>query len=404
MKIHKMHRLLDQLTDSEIEQSPNRAHELLQVLFNDLLKTAYSMVRGLAPPRIVHGLMELEIELGGEDADYKTFNHLQMLDLFNRGQIVDMLSTLTGKGEHLSAAMDLNAIDRWLEASDGDLKKMSRAAVYFVHSWLVLFAEEAGLMDSAKPVSLIGTASAGLPPEERIKLPQPGEPFSDPVTGMMFVYIPGGTFSMGDCFGDGARDEQPVHEVSLSPFYMAIHPVTQAQWMVLMDKNPSSFSGEQLPVEQVSFNDAMAFIDRLNGASPKGLVFDLPSEAQWEYAARSGGLDERYAGGSNPEDVAWFEDNNNGSTAPVGTKSPNGLGIYDMSGNVWEWCRDIYLESAYKHHAGLDPVWSTGGRDHVIRGGSWHLDAWSMRCSRRFSFDPELFGPALGFRAVMVGT
>ena len=85
----------------------------------------------------------------------------------------------------------------------------------------------------------------------------------------------------------------------------------------------------------------------------------------------------------------------------MGTKAPNGLGLYDMSGNVWEWCRDIYHPEAYRRHAKKDPVCTQGGTDRVIRGGSWHLDAWSARCSRRFRFDPDLFGPALGFRVVM---
>ena len=207
---------------------------------------------------------------------------------------------------------------------------------------------------------------------------------------------------MGDSFDEGADDEKPVHEVTLAPFAIATTPVTQAQWQSLMDENPSNFTGDDHPVEQVSLADVRMFIDRLNAQSPTGFRFDLPSEAQWEYAARSGGKNERYAGGQELETVGWFADNNTtGATAPVGQKSPNALGIYDMSGNVWEWCRDIYLSGAYRSYSKNDPVVTQGGRDHVIRGGSWHLDAWSARCVRRFRFDPELFGPALGFRVVM---
>jgi formylglycine-generating enzyme required for sulfatase activity len=183
---------------------------------------------------------------------------------------------------------------------------------------------------------------------------------------------------------------------------MATCPVTQAQWNCLMDENPSNFASDDHPVEQVTLIDVKTYIDKLNAASENGLHFNLPSEAQWEYAARSGGKSQLYAGGQDPEAVAWFEDDNIGGTAPVAQKAPNDLGIYDMSGNVWEWCRDFYHPQAYRRHSKNDPVCTSGGKDRVIRGGSWHLDAWSARCSRRFRFDPELFGPALGFRLVMV--
>jgi formylglycine-generating enzyme required for sulfatase activity len=183
---------------------------------------------------------------------------------------------------------------------------------------------------------------------------------------------------------------------------MAICPVTQAQWQCLMTENPSNCIGEDHPVEQVALVDVMDFIDKLNAASPSGLRYDLPSEAQWEYAARSGGKEELYAGGLALDALAWFEDNNTGGTSPVGRKAPNQLGLHDMSGNVWEWCRDTYHPEAYRHHGKTNPVCTQGGKDRVIRGGSWHLDAWSARCSRRFRFDPELYGPALGFRVVMV--
>jgi formylglycine-generating enzyme required for sulfatase activity len=218
---------------------------------------------------------------------------------------------------------------------------------------------------------------------------------------MKFIWIPGSTFSMGDTFDEGVEDEKPVHEAKLSDFYMSTCPVTQAQWKCLMPENPSSFVGEDHPVEQVTLIDVQTFIDKLNAASKSGLHFNLPSEAQWEYAARSGGKNELYAGGQDPEALAWFDENSSGGTAPVASKAPNGLGLYDMSGNVWEWCRDRYHPNAYRRHSKDDPECTSGDRDRVIRGGSWHLDAWSARCSRRFRFDPALYGPALGFRVVM---
>ena len=403
MQPYELQTLFKKLTECEKSQQLEEACELLKTIFNALLKSVYAIVRGNAPPRIMRSFMELEVEMSGEDGDFKTFDNRQMIDLFSRGKVLAAMQALFEKGHRLSLAMDLETIDRWLADLNGQSRKTSLAAVQFVHQWMVLFAVETGVID-------LDASGHETPPDrvdplktENMALPRPGEPFVDSVTGMTFVYVAGGVFPMGDGFGEGAQDEQPVHEVFLSPFYMAICPVTQAQWKMLMPDNPSSCVDDDHPVEQVAFGDVMAFIDHLNAASPKGIVFDLPSEAQWEFAARSGGLDELYAGGSDPETVAWIDDNTDGGTAPVGTKPPNGLGLYDMSGNVWEWCRDIYRASAYRHHEKEDPVCATGGRDRVIRGGSWHLDAWSARCSRRFCFDPELFGPALGFRLVMDG-
>jgi len=401
MNNQELRDLFDQLTECEKNQQLSQARELLKTVFNALLKSLYSIVRGEAPPRILRGLMEMEIAIGGEEGDFKTFDNQQMIDLFHRGKVVDYIQASFDGERFLAAAMDLGTIQRWLEVHDASPKNTRLSSVMFIDHWLRLFAEETGLMEFVEVGNASDTSSAEPKTGGDVVLPQPGKPFTEPVTGMTFVFVHGGTFSMGDTVGDGIQDEQPVHEVSLSPFYMAIYPVTQLQWKMLMDENPSASVGDQQPVEQVSFNDAMIFIDRLNAASPKGMKFDLPSEAQWEYAARSGGLNELYAGGSDPDTVAWFENNSDGSPAPVGTRLPNGLGLYDMSGNVWEWCRDIYIASAYKQHAKVDPVYTTGGRDRVIRGGGWHLDAWSARCSRRLAFDPELFGPALGFRLVM---
>lgn len=209
--------------------------------------------------------------------------------------------------------------------------------------------------------------------------------FIEPVTGMEFVFVPGGAYQMGDLFGDGWENELPVREVRVADFFIGKYPVTQGQWRRVMPENPSRFQkGDDHPVEQVSWSDAAEFIRRLNAAAPAGRVLELPSEAQWEYAARSGGLKQLYAGGDDVEALAWYAENSEGSTHPVGRKAPNSLGLYDMSGNVWEWCRDLYSP-------GVCP-------ERVIRGGSWNLDAWSARCSRRFGFSEDYFGAGLGFR------
>ena len=226
--------------------------------------------------------------------------------------------------------------------------------------------------------------------------------FLDSICGMEMIYIPGGSYQMGDTLGAGMENEYPVHQVALAGFYIARFPVTQAQWQRLIPENPSRFQGERRPVEQVTWNEARRFAELLTQAQPDGCRFDLPTEAQWEYAARSGGKDELYAGGSEIQAVAWFGENSNGQSHDVGLKKPNGLGLFDMSGNVWEWCRDTFMTDAYAQHATRDPYVDAAGEDRVIRGGSWHLDAWSARCARRFSCSCDYLGGGLGFRLIMV--
>ncbi len=167
--------------------------------------------------------------------------------------------------------------------------------------------------------------------------------FIESSTGMEFVAVNGGCFQMGDNFGDGMADrEKPVHEVCVSDFVIGKYEVTQGQWRKLMGSNPSKFNscGDNCPVEQVSWNDVQQFIQRLNSQS--GRNFRLPTEAEWEFAARSGGKHEKYSGGDNVDAVAWYGDNSGKMTHPVGQKQANGLGLYDMSGNVWEWVSDWY--------------------------------------------------------------
>lgn len=226
--------------------------------------------------------------------------------------------------------------------------------------------------------------------------PNPVQEFLvEPVSGMELVRVPGGSFDMGDLFGDGWDNEAPPRRVEVAPFYIGRYPVTQSQWESVMGTNPSLFrKGGTYPVEQVSWTDVNEFLERLNAATPGGIRFRLPSEAEWEYAARSAGRRELYAGGDEVERVAWTAETSEGSTQPVGRKQPNGLGLYDMSGNVWEWCRDVYVPNAMAGAARK----ASGAAERVIRGGSWSLDDWSARCSRRFGFPEDYFGAGLGFR------
>lgn len=206
---------------------------------------------------------------------------------------------------------------------------------------------------------------------------------------------------MGDTLSEGIEDEMPVHSVQVDAFYMAIHPLTQAQWLTLMPHNPSQFKGGRLPVEQVGWDDAQRFARQLTAAHSGKYRFSLPSEAQWEYAARSCGKDDLYAGGHQIDALAWYAENSQGHTHEVGTKAPNGMGLFDMSGNVLEWCRDSYAADGYERHAKVNPCIELPDVSCVIRGGSWNLDAWSARCSRRSSLRAEFTGPGLGFRLVM---
>jgi formylglycine-generating enzyme required for sulfatase activity len=224
----------------------------------------------------------------------------------------------------------------------------------------------------------------------------------EPVCGLEFVLVRGGTYAMGDTLGQGVENEQPVHQVALDSFHIARFPVTQAQWSMLKKENPSEFQHADHPVEQVTWPHARDFARKLSQAAPTDVRFELPTEAQWEYAARSGGADDLYAGGDDIDAVAWYEANSRGATHPVGQKKPTALGLYDMSGNVWEWCRDTYQPDGYNRHGRRNPVVTSPGPDRVIRGGSWNLDAWSARCTRRFSFRADLYGPGLGFRLVML--
>ena len=186
------------------------------------------------------------------------------------------------------------------------------------------------------------------------------------------VYVSGGTFTMGatgEQDSDAFDDEKPTHSVTLNSFYLCKYEVTQALWKAVMGKNPSDFKGNNLPVENVSWNDCQTFISRLNNLT--GRNFRLPTEAEWEYAARGGNRSRgyKYSGSNNPSDVSWDIDNSGDKTHPVGSKRPNELGLYDMSGNVYEWCSDWY--GTYSSSSQTNPTGPSSGWGRVKRGGCW---------------------------------
>ncbi len=254
--------------------------------------------------------------------------------------------------------------------------------------------------------------------------------------GVEFVWIPPGNCTMGSSDADVQRayeqaqreygkeakvewfkPEQSAHRVTIADgFYMGKYEVTQAQWQTVMGNNPSIFKGDNLPVEQVSWDDAVSFIAKLNGQND-GYTYRLPTEAEWEYAARAGTTGD-YSG--NLDAMAWYYNNggdarlsgewsydklkaNNNRTHPVGSKQPNAFGLFDTHGNVWEWCQDWYHDS----YAGAPPdgsAWLSGGEQkyRVMRGGSWVNYAVSLRSALRYGFSPDSRVSYLGLRVVAV--
>ncbi len=214
------------------------------------------------------------------------------------------------------------------------------------------------------------------------------------------VFVEGGTFNMGcsaEQEGDCGSDEKPVHQVKLSGFYAGKHEVTQAQWQAVMGNNPSSFSGcAQCPVENVSWDDVQGYLRKLNEKT--GRKYRLLTEAEWEYAARGGAQSKswKYAGGNGIGDVAWYDNNSGNKTHPVGQKAANELGLFDMSGNVWEWCSDWY--GNYAAGAQDNPTGPSSGSYRVIRGGSWNFSARNCRVSIRSYVSPGLRYGSFGFR------
>ena len=224
--------------------------------------------------------------------------------------------------------------------------------------------------------------------------------------GMSFKLLPAGRFQMGSNSGDA--DENPVHEVTLTvPFYIGICEVTQDQYRRVMGSNPSSFRGQaKNPVENVSWESAVEFCVRLSSMPAEksaGRVYRLPSEAEWEYACRAGTTTEYSYGADTSQlgDHAWFKDNSNRSTHPVGQKQPNGWGLCDMHGNVWEWCRD--WKSDYPGGPVTNPKGPPSGSTRVYRGGSWRSKPRSCRSADRFKHirPPGYRDNRLGFRVVL---
>ncbi|MCL2742328.1 MAG: formylglycine-generating enzyme family protein [Planctomycetaceae bacterium] len=218
-----------------------------------------------------------------------------------------------------------------------------------------------------------------------------------------FRWCPAGTFLMGSPQNEAdRRDTENQHRVTLSSgFWMLETEVTQGMWASVMGNNPSYFKGIKLPVEQVSWDDCQEYIKKLNGLgiAPKGFKFSLPTEAQWEYACRAGTTG-AYGGTGKLDDMGWYSDNSGGTTHVVGTKRANAWGLFDMHGNVWEWCSDLYGD--YPNGAVTDPVGANTGSFRVFRGGSWFCSAEYCRSAVRGYDTPGNRYHRLGFRLSLV--
>ena len=216
------------------------------------------------------------------------------------------------------------------------------------------------------------------------------------------VKVEAGTFMMGATseMQKPYDDEKPGHQVTLTnDYYMGKYEVTQALWQAVMGSNPSKFKSRNLPVEQVSWDDCQEFINKLNSIT--GRRFRLPTEAEWEYAARGGKKSKgyQYSGSSNISDVAWYTANSGSKTHPVGKKQANELGLYDMTGNVLEWCQDWY--GSYVSSSQTNPTGAFSGFFRVFRGGSWYGNSGICRLSCRDSYNPDNRNFDLGLRLVL---
>ena len=257
------------------------------------------------------------------------------------------------------------------------------------------YAEALDLINrDGAPARAAGTAVAGrVGPGTPSVAPTAEEPRAGEARtfdGMEFAWVPAGEFLMGSTSAEADDDERPVTRVRISRgYWLGKYEVTQAEWQAVMGTNPSHVSGcGRCPVETMSWEDAQAFIGRLN-ARAGGSRCRLPTEAEWEYAARAGTAGDRYG---NLDAVAW----NDGNTHPVGQKVANAWGLHDMLGNVWEWVQDWYED--YPGGAVTDPAGPASGSDRVARGGGWLLSAGNCRASGRADISPGVRGGILGFR------
>jgi len=248
------------------------------------------------------------------------------------------------------------------------------------------------------------------------------DPFIDPLTGMELIFVKGGCFAMGDSIGDGDPNERLVREVCVSDFYIGKHEVTNDQIKKFKTQHNSgtsdglSLGDDNQPAVNISWEDAVAFAEWLSGKS--GQAYRLPTEAEWEYAARAGTTESRFWGDipdeackyanvadltakkQRPQWTVFVCDDGYVVSAPVGSFMANGYGLYDVLGNVWEWCEDVYNSEAYEKLPKDNPVYRGAGEYRVMRGGGWSNGPLGIRSSHRVGLSPDFGHHSLGFRLV----
>jgi len=337
------------------------------------------------------------------------------------------LSVIQGTGSQVGGSfvlvrgrqMELVELDRMIEQKQQrlqDLKKR-QAEIDALNS-----ERQLKLREKRRKLAELEAEIDKLSKSFLVEAKKPGEAFLEPNTGMQFVWIPGGCFNMGSPSTDKAKedDEGPVHEVSIDGFWMGKFEVTNAQYRTFKPKHNSgsyegfSRNGADQPVVYVSWDDAKAFAKHLSAQQGGRYEFRLPTEAEWEYACRAGTTTRYHWGDKIDARYANLADKNHPThpkhphlddgypvTSPVGSLKPNAFGLYDMAGNVVEWCEDWYASDAYQDHSHDNPTGPLTGTSRVMRGGSYWAWAWNCRCADRGSDPPEKRRSALGFRLVM---
>ncbi len=282
-----------------------------------------------------------------------------------------------------------------------------------VHQLALIIADKAVIIE-APQVKNTPTPPADSSPEspapESAAAPKRPESLREPISGMEFVWIESGCFSMGSPEVEIGRedDESPMHELCLDGFWMGKYEVTQGQWQQVMGENPSFFTPVKIgeialthPVERVSWLVVQQFLETLNEQSDN-VTYRLPSEAEWEYAARAGS-DTMYSFGNDLDklkDHAWYSQNSNNKTHPVGQGTPNAWGLYDMHGNVWEWCQDWYKNDYYAESPPKNPPGPASAEARVLRGGAWDSDSANCRSADRSWRAPDGWYIDFGVRIV----